>query len=296
VGTDSPILVADGEGPARKVTLDSFWMDVYEVSNADFKKFVKATGYVTEAEKFNSSFVLELFVSEEIKKEITQSVAGAPWWLPVNQADWRHPYGPDTSITDRMDHPVVHVSWNDAVQYCKWAKKRLPTETEWETACRSGKHNRLFPWGNAELPKGEHRMNIWQGDFPASNSMEDGCSSTCPVTHYAPQTTNGIKNMVGNVWEWVSDWWQVRHSAQPTHNPKGPESGTDKVKKGGSYMCVKSFCYRYRCAARGSNTPDSSASNLGFRCAANSPPDYLRNHYSDSDIASTGSDTLRDEL
>lgn len=275
MGTDKPFLVADGEGPAREVTVDTFWLDVHEVSNAEFKIFVDATGYVTEAEKFGNSFVLEAFISDKVKEKIDQAVAAAPWWLPVNKTDWRHPYGPDTNIDDIMDHPVVHVSWNDAVAYCTWASKRLPTEAEWEMACRSGKRERLFPWGNNEMPRGEHRMNIWHGAFPSANSADDGFIKTASVTSYPAQTKHGVKNMVGNVWEWVSDWWKVRHGRESLQNPQGPPSGTDKVKKGGSYMCIKEHCYRYRCAARSQNTPDSSASNLGFRCAANTLPNYL---------------------
>lgn len=272
MGTDEPGIVADGESPARQVTLDPFYLDVYEVSNSEFELFVNATGYTTEAETFGDSFVLEGRISEEIKKDITQAVQQAPWWLPVKGADWLHPEGPDSSVRpDRMDHPVVHTSWNDATEYCKWANKRLPTEAEWEYAARGGLENRRFPWGNKLEPKGEHLMNVWQGEFPTHNSAEDGYAGSCPVTAFLPNKF-GLYNTVGNAWEWVQDWWTIRHSAEPAKNPKGPQSGTDKVKKGGSYMCHVSYCYRYRCAARSQNTPDSSASNLGFRCASDELP------------------------
>ncbi|XP_072790774.1 formylglycine-generating enzyme isoform X2 [Taeniopygia guttata] len=253
MGTQEPEIQQDGEGPARRVHLSSFHMDQYE------------------AEKFGDSFVFEGMLSEAVKADIHQAVAAAPWWLPVKGASWRHPEGPDSSISSRMDHPVLHVSWNDAVAFCTWAGKRLPTEAEWEYSCRGGLENRLFPWGNKLQPKGQHYANIWQGEFPTNNTAEDGYKGTAPVSAFPPNAY-GLYNMVGNAWEWTSDWWAVHHSPQELHNPKGPSSGTDRVKKGGSYMCHKSYCYRYRCAARSQNTPDSSASNLGFRCAADSAP------------------------
>ncbi|XP_019284303.2 formylglycine-generating enzyme isoform X2 [Panthera pardus] len=233
MGTDDPQIKQDGEAPARRVAIDAFYMDAYEVSNAEFEKFVNSTGYLTEAEKFGDSFVFEGMLSEQVKTDIQQAVAAAPWWLPVKGANWRHPEGPDSTVRHRPHHPVLHVSWNDAVAYCTWAGKRLPTEAEWEYSCRGGLQNRLFPWGNKLQPKGQHYANIWQGEFPVTNTGEDGFRGTAP---------------------------------------KGPPSGKDRVKKGGSYMCHKSYCYRYRCAARSQNTPDSSASNLGFRCAADRQP------------------------
>ncbi|XP_041047068.1 formylglycine-generating enzyme isoform X2 [Carcharodon carcharias] len=275
MGTDDPGIPQDGEGPARKVHVEQFYMDTYEVSNAEFERFVRATSYTTEAELFGDSFVFEGLLSEKVKSTITQAVAAAPWWLPVKGASWKHPEGPDSNITKRMDHPAVHVSWNNAMAYCTWARKRLPTEAEWEYACRGGLENRLFPWGNKLQPKGQHYMNIWQGDFPYHNTADDGYANTAPVTTFPPNGY-GLFNMVGNAWEWTSDWWSVHHTTDELENPMGPPSGPDKVKKGGSYMCHKSYCYRYRCAARSQNTPDSSASNLGFRCAADVLPDYLR--------------------
>jgi len=252
MGTNSPVFVADREMPARKVTLPSFLLDVHEVSNNEFSLFVRDTGYVTEAEKFGNSFVPEFFLSEVIKKKIRQAAADAPWWLPVDGADWRHPEGPDSDLGVRGDHPVVHVSWNDAVAFCQWAGKRLPSEAEWEMACRAGKEDRLFPWGNKWMPGDQYYANIWTGNFPELNTEEDGYSGTNPVTSF-PASKFGNKNMIGNVWEWTEDWWT--------------EERVDKVKKGGSFMCHKDYCYRYRCAARSQNTPDSSAHNLGFRCA-----------------------------
>ncbi|KAF6722756.1 Sulfatase-modifying factor 1 [Oryzias melastigma] len=267
MGTDNPGIAADGEGPQRPVRVDPFYMDVHEVTNQQFQSFVSATGYITEAEKFGDSFVFEGILSEQVKSQISQAVAAAPWWLPVKGADWKHPEGPDSNITDRLQHPVVQVSWTDALSYCSWANKRLPTEAEWEFACRGGLKDRLYPWGNKLNPKGQHYANLWQGEFPTHNSAEDGYTKTSPVMSF-PGNAFGLYDMVGNAWEWTSDWWSVHHTTDHQHNPTGPPSGTDKVKKGGSYMCHKSYCYRYRCAARSQNTPDSSASNLGFRCAA----------------------------
>lgn len=266
MGTSDSPFPEDGEGPVRTVILHPFAIDKYEVSNGEFREFVLATGYRSEAEAFGNSFVLEYFLSKEENEKITEAVAGAQWWLPVTGANWMHPEGKNTSINDRMNHPVVHVSWNDALAYCRWKGKRLPTEAEWEYACRGGKKNRLFPWGNKFMPKDEYRANIWQGNFPTTNTGDDGCKGTCPVDSYAPNAY-GLHNMVGNVWEWTIDWWSVGHDRRPSVNPKGPVSGSDKVKKGGSFMCIKAFCYRYRCAARSKNSADSSALNLGFRCA-----------------------------
>jgi len=261
IGTDDSIIPADREGPAKVVELQSFFLDVHEVSNAEFSLFVEETGYKTEAETFGNSFVADYYVSEEVKATITQAVAAAPWWLPVEGANWRHPEGPGSNLEGRRDHPVVHVSWNDAQVFCRWAGKRLPSEAEWETACRAGKKDRLYSWGNKWQPGGVHQINTWQGEFPTTNTAEDGFEGTNPVAAFPP-TALGHLNMLGNVWEWVDDWW-----VEGVYE--------EKTKKGGSFMCHKSYCYRYRCAARSQNTPDSSAHNLGFRCAANSLPEYL---------------------
>ncbi|XP_050315072.1 formylglycine-generating enzyme-like [Anthonomus grandis grandis] len=256
MGTNKPIFKSDFEGPSRNVTIEQdFYLDTYEVSNRDFYDFVRETGYKTEAETFGDSFVFEMALSEG-QRDLYQDVRArqAPWWIKLKGVTWKHPEGPDSTIEDRMTHPVTHVSWNDAVAYCQHFGKRLPTESEWEMACRGGLKQKLYPWGNKLNPKGQHWANIWQGDFPKGNTAEDGFLFTCPVDEFPPNKF-GLHNMAGNVWEWVQDGWQT-----------DPENS--KVKKGGSFLCHESYCWRYRCAARSTNTKDSSAGNLGFRCAA----------------------------
>lgn len=274
MGTKKPEIPMDGEGPIRTVSLTAFYLQKYEVSNQQYKEFVDATHFQTESETFGWSFVFEQMISEEVSSKITQSVAAVPWWLPVEGADWMHPEGPDRNILteQRMNEPVVHVSWNDAQSYCNWRGGRLPTEAEWEYAARGGKNGkkqRLFPWGNKLMPRNQHRTNIFHGTFPANNTGDDGFIYAAPVDAYGEQNKLGFYNLLGNVWEWVGDSWTIQHSnKKKLMNPSGPVPVTDeKTKKGGSYMCHKSYCYRYRVAARSHNSADSAASNLGFRCA-----------------------------
>eukprot|EP00042_Codosiga_hollandica_P038809 m.318903 g.318903 ORF g.318903 m.318903 type:complete len:367 (+) comp55488_c0_seq34:25-1125(+) len=275
MGTDQPHLPQDGEGPARLVTLDPFCVDKYEVSNADFAKFVRATNYQTEAERFGDSFVLELFISPAELAKITNMVEAVPWWLPVKGADWQHPFGIDSNISETLDHPVVHVSWSDAVAYCEWAGKRLLWEAEWEYAARGGLHQRVYGHGNLLNPQGKHLMNVWQGEFPLNNTAEDGFVGTNPVDAFPPNKF-GLYNMYGNAWEWVQDNWSTKFSKDPQVNPHGPPakykelSKQQKVKRGGSFACHPSYCYRYRAASRHENTADSAAMNLGFRCGKSS--------------------------
>ncbi|MBM7551547.1 formylglycine-generating enzyme family protein [Thalassobacillus pellis] len=254
---------ADGEGPVRDVTVDSFSIDSYAVTNREFAVFVEETGYVTDAEKFNWSFVFHLFLPADLKRKDRQLQA-TPWWFAVEGADWRHPEGPDSSIEAKMDHPVIHVSWNDAMAFCAWAGKRLPTEAEWEYAARGGLEKNRCPWGDDLLVDGKHMCNIWQGEFPLNNTEDDGFIGTAPVKAFPPNGY-GLYEMSGNVWEWCADWFQRQHEKFAT-NPKGPEKGSAKVIRGGSYLCHDSYCNRYRVAARSSNTPDSSTGNTGFRC------------------------------
>jgi formylglycine-generating enzyme len=257
---------SDGEGPVRKVKVKPFYIDSHTVTNEEFKAFVKDTGYKTEAEKFGWSFVFYKFLLKDSNGNI-QQLPGTPWWFGVEGAYWYQPEGIGSSIEDRMDHPVIHVSWNDAMAFSKWAGKRLPTEAEWEFAARGGLEQQKYPWGNELTPDGEHYCNIWQGDFPRTNTAEDGYAGTAPAKSF-PQNGFGLYNMSGNVWEWCSDWFTNRLDPKDVINPAGPAKGTAKVMRGGSYLCHKSYCNRYRVAARSSNTGDSSTGNIGFRCVA----------------------------
>ena len=255
---------ADGEGPVRKVSVDSFWIDARAVSNGEFARFVEESGYVTEAERFGWSFVFAGLLPEDFPP--TRSVARAPWWRQVDGADWRHPEGPQSNLEERVDHPVLHVTWNDAQAYCAWTGKRLATEAEWEYAARGGLEGEPFPWGGELEPGGEHRMNVWQGSFPRENTTADGFYGTCPVDAFPPNGY-GLFNATGNVWEWCSDWFSRDfHTRDRRTNPSGPRAGTHKTTRGGSYLCHHSYCRRYRVSARNSVTPDSSTGNIGFRC------------------------------
>ena len=254
---------ADGEGPVRPVALSAYRIDACAVSNADFARFVQDSGYLTEAEREGGSFVFAGLLPDDFPP--TRAVADAPWWRLVEGASWRRPEGPQSDLSDRANHPVVHVSWNDAAAYADWAGKRLPTEAEWERAARGGLDGVRFPWGNDLSPGGEHRMNVWQGVFPTRNTLDDGWLGTCPVDAFPPNPL-GLYNTTGNVWEWCADWMGVFHVKHLCENPTGPEWGELKVLKGGSFLCHDSYCARYRPAARMGLPPDSVTSNTGFRC------------------------------
>jgi formylglycine-generating enzyme len=268
MGTDfAGGFAADGEGPVRPVILSPFAIDVFPVTNGDFSVFVEATGYRTEAEKFGWSFVFFAHIPKKrYQKLVVDTVAAAPWWCKVPGASWRHPEGPGSTIAGRDNKPVVHISWNDAARYAEWAGKQLPTEAQWEYAARGGLEQKLYPWGDELTPGGRHLCNIWQGRFPTHDTGEDGYTGPCPVDAFPPNGF-GLYSVTGNVWEWCADWFHTRFAATPPLlDPAGPASGKCKVMKGGSFLCHASYCNRYRVGARTKNTPDSSTSNIGFRC------------------------------
>ena len=281
MGTNKLKYAVDGETPRRRVRVSSFYMDAFEVTNGEYAAFVDATGYKTDSEVYEWSFVFQSAIPPAIKKTLTKAVLGVEWWLPVPGASWSEPEGPGTSVfeNNRTEHPVVHISWNDANAYCKWRGSRLPTEAEWEYAARGGLDGKVFPWGNSITNDNEyHRANIYHGTFPGVNTMEDGYEFLAPVGSFPPQNNFGLHDMMGNAWEWVSDWWTTSHknTSSSSHNnidvmydPQGPIAGTEKTKKGGSFLCHKSYCYRYRNSARHHTTPDSATQNSGFRCVDN---------------------------
>jgi sulfatase modifying factor 1 len=263
MGDDSPIAYSgDGEGPVHEVEVSPFAIDAYTVTNERFAEFVDATGYVAEAERYGWSFVFGGLLPDDF--EDTAAVVGAEWWRQVFGADWRHPHGPQSSIDEVMNHPVVHASWTDAQAFCAWSGTRLPTEAEWEYAARAGSRA-PFPWGDELEPGGEHRMNVFQGTFPMDNTLADGYRGTAPVDAYEPNAF-GLYNMTGNVWEWCSDWFDPGYYARsPRENPRGPEQGANKLMRGGSYLCHASYCRRYRVSARMGSEPSSTSGNVGFR-------------------------------
>mgnify|MGYP001314945261 CR=1 FL=1 len=265
----------DGELPLHEVSVRSFRMDECAVTNAQFATFCKDTGYVTEAEQLGVSPVFHLAVEAD-RADVLHQLDTTPWWVAVRGADWRHPGGRRSSITDLQNHPVVHVSWNDAVAYCDWAGARLPTEAEWEYAARGGLDGARFPWGDQLTRHGRWNLNVWQGRFPTHNTLDDGHLTTAPVRTYRPNGY-GLYQMVGNVWEWCADVFDPGYYAvSQRQDPAGPEpqpsgAGGDpdetwRVMRGGSYLCHDSYCYRYRVAARSANTAASATANLGFRC------------------------------
>jgi len=274
--------------PIHPVTLDGFWMDKTEVTNRQFARFVKETGYVTVAERKPTQ---EEFPDAPPENLVAGSLVFTPpfgrvsfdeplsWWRYVPGANWRHPEGPESTIEGKDDYPVVQVCWEDAEAYAKWAGKRLPTEAQWEYAARGGKKGSRYTWGDEPATEGKARVNNWQGQFPQENTAADGFVRTGPVESYAPNGF-GLYDMAGNVWEWCADWYMPAYKTEPSVNPPGPSSSLDplepgvdkRVQRGGSFLCSDLYCRRYRPGARGKGEPRSAAEHVGFRCVR-SPSD-----------------------
>jgi formylglycine-generating enzyme len=283
------------ERPAHLVQVQGFWMDQHDVTNAEFSKFIEATGYVTTAER--------KIDWEDLKKELppgtpkpddsalaagalvfTQTSGPVPlndlsaWWRWVHGANWRHPEGPESSIQGRENHPVVQVSWHDAAAYAQWAGKRLPTEAEWEFAARGGLEAKRYVWGDEFKPGGKYMANTYQGQFPVKDTGEDGFAGTSPVGSF-PANAYGLYDMAGNVWQWCSDWYRADSNMEAAsknvcRNPVGPAESYDpgdpyspkRVVKGGSFLCNPDYCESYRPSARRGTPPDTGSSHTGFRC------------------------------
>ena len=258
----------DGEGPQREVMVSPFAIAAHTVTNDQFAAFATATGYVTQAERDGWSSVFHMLLSPLEKRKVRQVPRETPWWYPVEGASWNRPEGPSSAIEGRSDHPVVHVSWDDAHAYCRWAGVSLPTEAQWEHAARGGLDAALYPWGDELTPGGEHRCNIWQGRFPTLNTAEDGHVGTAPAMAYAPNGF-GLHNAVGNVWQWCADDFSPDYHRITASSDPFNRTGSDvKSMRGGSFLCHASYCERYRCAARAGNDRRTSTSNIGFRVVA----------------------------
>jgi formylglycine-generating enzyme required for sulfatase activity len=272
------------EQPVHRVTLDGFWMDKTPVSNEEFARFVKATGYITVAERTPDP---KDFPGVPADKLVAGALVFSPpagkdvpldnpsgWWKYVAGADWRHPQGPSSNLSGMEKHPVVQICWDDAAAYAKWAGKRLPTEAEFEYAARGGLDRQAYVWGAEMSPHGKSMANIWQGEFPTENKMIDGFAGTSPVGSFPPNGY-GLCDMAGNVWEWCSDWYRpdyYEHS--PKQNPRGPADSFDpdepglakRVLRGGSFLCSDQYCSGYLPGSRMKTSPDTALSHTGFRC------------------------------
>lgn len=284
------------EAPAHLVTVDGFFLDEHPVTNFDFAEFVSETGYVTFAERapdpadYPDADPALMVPSSAVFNPPAHQVQlddANQWWSQIPGADWKHPDGPDGDLTCLGDHPVTHVVWEDALAYAAWAGKVLPTEAEWEYAARGGLTGKTFAWGDEMVPSGVHMANVWQGDFPSVNTIDDGYYWTSPVGNFAPNGY-GLYDMIGNVWEWTTDWWSSHRpdatpaccAPTPRVNPTGgrellsvdtaqpmAQRRPRKVIKGGSFLCAPNYCQRYRPAARLAQPIDTSTCHVGFRCA-----------------------------
>lgn len=282
------------EYPQHKVQLKDFWMDETEVTNAQFREFVNATGYITTAERRVDWTELqkqlppgtpkppdsELEPSSLVFVPPSHAVPlnnAAQWWQWTKGADWKHPQGPHSNINGKDNYPVVQVSWEDATAYAKWANKRLPTEAEWEFAARAGLIDQPYTWGNEPVDKGAAKANIWQGSFPVTNTLQDGYSRAAPARSFAPNAY-GLYDMAGNIWEWCADWYNNNYykecAGKTVQNPVGPSAAYDpdeptmkkRVVRGGSFLCHASYCASYRVSARMKTSPDTGLEHTGFRC------------------------------
>lgn len=265
VGTSDRIHPGDGESPPRSVRVKPFSMDICAVTNARFARFMAETRYVTDAQRYGWSYVFFGLLADP---DAHTALPGLDWWRRVEGARWDRPEGAGSTLDDRMDHPVTHVSWNDATAFATWAGGRLPTEAEWECAAQGTLGHVRYPWGQREPDDtGFFPCNIWQGTFPHSNTGGDGYVATAPARSYAPNKA-GLYNMVGNTWEWTADQFRIRSPSKAARqaNDAARRSGA-RVVKGGSFLCHRTYCYRYRIAARSSNTPDTTLSHTGFRLA-----------------------------
>jgi sulfatase modifying factor 1 len=285
IGTEDKVF--NDAQPVHEVALDGFWIDRTEVTNAQFARFVQATGYRTVAERplnpedFPGLKKIDLvpgsivFTPPDREVSLDQHLS---WWQFVAGANWRHPEGPGSDLKGREKHPVVHICWEDAAAYAKWAGKRLPTEAEWEYAARGGLDRKPYVWGDELQPGGKWMANIWQGRFPIKNDRADGYRATAPVASFPPNGF-GLYDMAGNVWEWCSDWYRPEYyRISPARNPQGPDSSHDplepgipkRVQRGGSFLCSDQYCIRYKPAGRGKGAVDSGQSHAGFRCVRSS--------------------------
>ncbi|MCW5551540.1 MAG: formylglycine-generating enzyme family protein [Verrucomicrobiae bacterium] len=292
------------EKPVHQVTVDGFWMDKTEVTNEQFERFVRATRYVTVAERkpdprdfpgvptenlVPGSIVFSPPTLEELNRELAEAgmtpLKSFPldnhfiWWRYVPGANWRQPEGPGSDIRGREKHPVVHVAWDDAMAYCQWAGKRLPTEAEWEFAARGGLDRKHYAWGDELTPGCKWLANLWQGEFPLKNTLDDGFRGTAPVASYPPNPY-GVHDLAGNVWEWCADWYLPDYYAHsPPKNPPGPDTSFDpnepgvmkRVQRGGSFLCNEVWSTGYRPAYRMKNSPDTGMQHTGFRCVKSGP-------------------------